>query len=611
MNAITVIAARELRDRSRLFIVAACMGVLPFLTALVPAARADRSTAVATVAGFLAVAYSAALALAFGVSMIGGELAEKRLSFYLARPIAPAALWFGKVAAALLTVAGAFAIIVLPAWLAARTGWGELWTIGGGIVTLATAIGCVLLLFLGHALSTMVRSRSPWVVLDFILLGMAVLAAILLTRPLILGGALSQATGLGLALGGALLLTLIFGPLWQLSRGRVDARRNHAALSTAVWSTMAVALLAGAGYSFWMTHPPLSAMEHLQRREQDPTGRWAYLAGMAKGRGMYYASFLVDTTGPRERIAVPAWGMATFSDDGRTLAWMESEDLLPPGRTFRLYTRRLEPGAKAVATPLSVEGQHFWFLSDDAARVVVVRHGNAEVYETATGRVLAVAPLTKNESELEVMYFAGPNVLRIVDHAGAPQGMRLRELDVARRTLVTTGRIEADGPDHGVSRSADGSRLFFRGSGSSYDARTGALLATPAIRSRNPLAATMLRDGSSIVTRDGKLYHLDRAGRIAAELALPAPWAMVAGEVGQGKVLLAARVRGNLDQMLVVDLVARRIALTPSHVHGPYPGWNTDDLVTRFAEDAMLVAHGDNGELLLWDVRTGKTRPLS
>jgi ABC-type transport system involved in multi-copper enzyme maturation permease subunit len=610
MNAITVIAARELRDRSRLFIVAACMGVVPFLTALVPAARADRSTAVATVAGFLAVAYSAALALAFGVSMIGGELAEKRLSFYLARPIAPAALWFGKVAAALLTVAGAFAIIVLPAWLAARTGWGELWTIGGGIVTLATAIGCVLLLFLGHALSTMVRSRSPWVVLDFILLGMAVLAAILLTRPLILGGALSQATGLGLALGGALLLTLIFGPLWQLSRGRVDARRNHAALSTAVWSTMAVALLAGAGYSFWMTHPPLSAMEHLQRREQDPTGRWAYLAGMAKGRGMYYASFLVDTTGPRERIAVPAWGMATFSDDGRTLAWMESEDLLPPGRTFRLYTRRLEPGAKAVATPLSVTSPHFWLLSDDGSRVVFVRYGNVEVYETATGRLLIAAPVTRNENDLVAMYFAGPNLLRIIDHGRmVADGLRLRELDLARRTMVTTGQIQAQ-ESGGLNRSADGTLLFFRGTASTYDARTGALLATSPIRPTNAFGGTMLSDGTSIVTRGHTLYHLDRTGKIAAELTLPAVPDLVAGEVGKGKVLIAIMAPPERDQMLVVDLAARRVVLTVSHVHGPYPRWNSDT-VPRYTEDATLVAHGDNGELLLWDVRTGKTRPLS
>jgi hypothetical protein len=613
MNAITVIAARELRDRSRLFIVAGCMAVLPFLAVMVPAARVNRPVVIASVAAFLAISYSSALALAIGVSMVGGELAEKRFSFYLAKPVGVAAIWFGKVAAALLTIFGTAAIIAIPAWLVARSGWRELWMMGSDELAPLIVAGCVVLLFVGHGLSTIVRSRSPRVAADFVLLGLVVLATLFLARPLTLGGAFNQAGWLALAVAGVFLLALIVGPVWQLWRGRVDARRNHAALSTAIWSVMAVALLAGAGYVFWFTHPPLSAFEHTYRYDQDPAGQWVYVAGTARGRESYFAAFLIDPAGGRERIAVAQRGTAMFSSDGRTMAWMESEGLLRPGRTFRLHTRRLERGANAVATPLSTTSPYLWFLSDDASRVVFLHNGSAEVYETATGRVLAVAPLGRNERDIEAMYFAGPNILRIVDRSGAPGGMRLRELDIARRKLATTGEIQVEGRDRGVSRSADGTRLFFRSTASTYDARTGALLATSPVQPKNAFAATMLSDGTSIVARDGKLYHLDRAGKIAAELPLPllVRTAWVAGEVGKGKVLMVAPVASKgLDKMLVVDLAARRIVLTMNHVHGPYPRWNSEDMVPRYTEDADLAAQGDKGEPLLWNVRTGKTRRL-
>jgi ABC-type transport system involved in multi-copper enzyme maturation permease subunit len=104
MNATILIASRELRDRSRLFLIAAVMAVVPFLVALM--LRRDRQMGMAAVALFLGVAYSGGLALMLGVSTIGRELTEKRLSFLFARPVSPAAIWFGKAAAAFLVCLG-------------------------------------------------------------------------------------------------------------------------------------------------------------------------------------------------------------------------------------------------------------------------------------------------------------------------------------------------------------------------------------------------------------------------------------------------------------------------------------------------------------------------
>ena len=48
MNAAILIASRELRDRGRLFLIAACMAVVPFVAAF--AVRENRPLAIATVA---------------------------------------------------------------------------------------------------------------------------------------------------------------------------------------------------------------------------------------------------------------------------------------------------------------------------------------------------------------------------------------------------------------------------------------------------------------------------------------------------------------------------------------------------------------------------------
>ena len=406
MNAAILIAGRELRDRARLFLVATILAVIPFIASLT--LRDHRSTGMAMTASLLAAGYAAVVALMLGITAISRELSEKRGTFLFAKPVSPAAMWFGKTAAAIVICLGAFFIIALPAYTFAGDGWRDLW--GGNRSALYTAILCVALFFGGHVASTMLRSRSARVALDVAFFLIAMLALLAMLRPLIAAGGGSVAIKVLIGIAGALLVVFIAAPVWQLARGRIDPLRNHIALSTVLWTAVAVILIVAAAYVRWVMSPPPSAFTGFLGLDQSPTGEWVFVSGIAPERGTVPVSYLIDAkTGERERLTLPVMSGVAFSGDGKLAAWMENEAVLPrfasPGPdardmlmtahatygtgSFRLYTRRLEPDAKAIATPIVVPMPRRIQLSNDGSRVTL----DATEYDVATGRAVGAAPI--------------------------------------------------------------------------------------------------------------------------------------------------------------------------------------------------------------------------
>ncbi|HKR66608.1 MAG TPA: hypothetical protein VJZ00_22970, partial [Thermoanaerobaculia bacterium] len=222
-----VIATREIRERSRLLIVAAALAILPFAVALAPGAQGNRGHAIMVVGAAGAFNFAIAIALAMGISTICRDLSEKRLSFYFSKPVSPFSLWFGKSIASLLIALLAAVIIAVPSYLGARDAWRQAWNTGGDRLALAFPILLLLFFFGSHAIATMMRSRSVLVALDFILLvaAVAVMAAIL--RPVLLAGGMRMTGGIGSAVAGGILIILAIAPVWQLAKGRTDIRRSH------------------------------------------------------------------------------------------------------------------------------------------------------------------------------------------------------------------------------------------------------------------------------------------------------------------------------------------------------------------------------------------------
>ncbi|HEX8170242.1 MAG TPA: ABC transporter permease [Thermoanaerobaculia bacterium] len=613
MNTALVIASRELRERSRLLLFCAAFALLPFIAALLPAARADRATTMALVGALVSASIATGTSLALGSSVIGRELAERRLSFYFARPVSPAALWFGKAGASLLVSLLAFAIAVLPVWLVTRGAAGDLWR----TLPLVAGGSIVVLFFVSHAGATMVRSRSMLLALDFVLAVLAAGALFLIVRPIFAGGGVRIAATLVNVTGLAILAVLMIAPVWQLANGRTDIRRNHLALSRALWPAVAVVLLAAGAFGWWVVSPDPADLR-VHALQQAPDGTHLFISGSAASRGDYQASYIVDAaSGARRRLDGPPWWSTAFSRDGKVMAWLQPASLIP-GQVLELHTMRLDGGAD-VATGIVTQTGSAVVLSDDGTRAAVASWQNVSVHDLAARRILAVAPALERRQAV-AMYFRTPDVLRIYE-SSAFRGagpLRISELDLRTKHVTVLGQTNvADANSLAVSD--DGSRLLLRRTGLLLDGRTGAQIAAlPHGEAR--AYWSMLADGTSVsAQRAGGAMHVrafDASGAPRADVVLPGVRsALVSGSLGDGRVYVAGNrgERGSRDGRVtfVVDLNRGAVVHTAERVRAGLTGTpGGDPRIEPHRPGSALAAFDADGRVVLWDPDSGATKRL-
>ena len=603
MNHALVIARREIRDRSRLFLLAAALATIPFLASLFPGASGNRADVIAMAGAILGVALGLGTAIALGNTTVVGELVERRLSFYFARPVSPAALWFGKVAAGLATSIACLLLIALPSFLAVGSAWRP-GLLGAKAVLLATTCGIVVLFFVSHAVATMVRSRSPLVALDLVALTAASAVTYVVLRAVAYSGALEHALALlGIVLL-AVLALLIVVPLRQLSTGRTEAKRGHAAFSRTFWPAVAAVLAVVGIYSAWLMRPAVSDINTVQQLTQAPAGDWLLLSGEARNRFGYQATFAVNrATGESLRLPLPLWWGAAFSRDGRSLAWVRPEGIKPNGR-FVMHVRRLDE-QRTYDTGIAVSRDTF-VLSDDGSRVAVVTNNIVAVHEVATGKLISSAPGLDARGGYR-MFFASPDVLRLLETRN--DQLRVYELNMAARTFEQTGQHPMD--SNLFSASADGSRILARNA--IIDGRTAAVVATLPEWDVTVTRSRMLSDGS--VARSGfdgrvarvKIY--DPAGTQRHEVVLPGVKnTFISGDTADGKLLvMASRELGKEQKTFVIDLRRGVIEYVREGVRGPWPAWTSDPRRTPYSGELVAV-DAASGEALLWDAN-GRREP--
>jgi hypothetical protein len=601
MSTTLIVATRELRERSRLLVVAAALAILPFAVALAPGARGNRSQVIMIIGASLAINYAFALALAMGVSTIGRDLSEKRLSFYFSKPISPLALWTGKAGASLLIAITSALIIAAPSYLATREAWRAAWMTNGVRLAPALLAALILLFFGSHAIGTMVRSRSGLVALDLVLAVTAAAAIAAIVRPILLGGGKIVAIALGCVLGAGILLILMAAPVWQLGRGRTDTRRSHAALSMFLWSAMGILLVIAAAYVAWLRSAAPSDLVEVREIEQAPTGGWAVVVGVGAHRGDFHSAFLMNAaTGQSSRFATPPWGGVTWSRDGRVVAWIEPEGWRQD--VWEVHVQAMETGENR-ASGIRVGGWCGLVLSDDGSRVAVDNDGIIAVHDLVNHRVMASVRRVPTRSW---MFFVTNDVLRIVDFVDISRQdvgtLRVSELDVRTRKFATLGRRPGVTMKSGwVSASNDASRLFLRTMGEIVEGRTLAPRATVAAEAG--WGSTMLGDGSVIIIdrENGvRLRFFDRDGQPRGELALPnVRFAYVSGETRDGKVLIsaAASVRPLSGRsMIIVDRTRLVIERVVPDVIGPFP----TPRIPRYAAGESFVSGTGEGKLKVW-----------
>lgn len=598
-----VIASRELREKSRLFIVGAALSLLPFVAMI---SDGSRQEALVMAAAIFAVVVGLGVAIMFGASTIAGELVERRLSFYFAKPIAPAALWFGKMIAALLMSLFCFAVIVGVSAPFAGNALRQLWT--PQTVTLAV-LSIVVMFLVSHTLSTMVRSRSGLIGLDFVLAVLTGLALYYLLRPMLFAGE-THTKVLFRVVAASFVAILLAAPVWQLAKGRSDIRRSHAALSRAIWTSVAVVVAILAAYAAWIVNVDPSDLRSYGLMQQAPGGNTLFLSGTS--RADLYSTFLIDVnSGRHERIPSLGWWGAEFSDDGKTVAWFEPVWRGIGHAGAEIYTKRLDqPDARP--RPSGVRTGREFALSPDGSRLAVLNDSTISVHDVATQRLVASVRRDAPPANAMAMFFLSNDVVRFYRWPHNSAKLEIFELDARTKSIAQTGEIATDGLIKGMRTNPDGSRLVLPRNGLVADARTGAVLAKLPVTGLSQFQSAILSDGTIALVARGNgpatlhLFAPDGTPRHA--IKMPVQHLMISGESDGNKLIAVGSDKVSDDRTgrgrkaFVIDTARGAIERTLNDIRGPIA--NGDERLAHYRADENLVAVNGEGNLVTWNVKT-------
>lgn len=628
-----VIARRELAEKRFVFFTAAALLLVMPVIALVDGATDwGRGAFIATIGGFAAIGYTLALAILLGASVIGRDLSDKRLSFYLAKPIPASSIWFGKLLASLILIAACFIVLMAPVFVAAMNAWDSSWTVNLGSMAAAMALLSVGFFVSSHVVSTMVRSRSPRIAIDAILGVAAIAIATALVRKIYLDDALELSLSLAVGMALLMVVALLFSGAWQLERGRADRQRNHIELSKYVWTSAAIVLALGAGFVAWVTGVTPRSLTGFREAVSAKSGPWMFVDGDASLRPHYRAKFLVNTSDGkwyRYRPAGQYQLRAAFSADGRHAAYLG--DTARTAKRLELFTMDLDGTPAPVDTGITAGMRAgSLVLSDDASRLAMVEDQTVRVVDLGTKKTLGAARLPANAGQAR-MFFVTNDLLRIYVKIFAGTGaaeraaLHIFEFDAAHHSLRETSAAPLVAHTILTTASADGSTLLLGmhdgPDGDARlvvaDARTGQPSTTIPLARRVEIYGAELIDGNRVayVSRDANGHGLLHVTGMANAIDVgPLQHAHVVGEVAPGKLALVAVISGGdtpqrVSQSLLVDLgrgvVERRDPNAGMSIGGLV---DVDPRTSRHVDPELVLLHGES--MVRWNALTGETKPL-
>lgn len=596
MRGTMVIASRELAEKRFIFAAAFAFAILALLMPFVPGVHAPASEVI-VVASVIMANFTLGLAVMLGASMVGRDLSEGRLSFYFARPVSASAIWFGKLIAAAVLIAVSFAIIITPAMAFGAVRFRQTWSANAAAVAGLSLLLSLILFFGAHIIGTMVRSRSVWIVADFVCAILAALAGWTIVRPLLFGMAPETIEIMAIAAGAGVLLCAIGAGAWQLAQGRTDRVRSHKEMSRFLWSGVAAILVLAAGFTLWA----VSAKPRDLTGEVDGrlAGSWAMVAGEVRHRGDFHTAFLLNVNDGRYvRLAAPTWWGADTSRDGSTAAWMQPVGLAGRGG-FELMVARMNVANPQVRnTGISASGWDV-SLSPDGSRVALRVGDGTTLYDLASGRSLgsfAVPGHLRGYTEVEFLdrdhvraFFMRPR------RVGERPPVEVFDYDVAARSLRHAGQIE----NRVADTNADRTRLI--AGHTVYDAATLA----PLFTLDRSAPSRFLEDGSiaQTQTRDGHAFvqHISAAGERLAEIALPYASAWITTTRGS-RAFLQVRSDGSAT-VVSVDVARGVVERVDPELRRVLRG-------ERHGSSAEILCTTRHG-LVAWNPATGAKRTVA
>lgn len=638
MRRFVAVALREIVERRFVLLAAGGASLIPLLVPFLPGVPGDGSSATGVSALMLAFAFGLGGALLVGASVVGRELGERRLSFHFSRPLPSAVIWGGKLAGGLALVLLAEGIVVLPA-LALRLGPRGLWE---GLLdprVVAALLLLVVPLFLfAWVGSVALRSRSPWLAVDFVLLAAFPAALYALGRRLFLYGQLPSLTNV-LVAAGVFLATLLAATFAQVTAGRTDARRGHGAQSVVLWGALGTALVA---LSLWVERrvdPGFRSFVTAQTNPAGSNGDWVVLEGTPKAEDdSRRARYLVDLRTGRSLLLPVSFGHVV-SGDGSRATWIGPFSPLDKGPRRTVLdlstgeSSEYPTGSTDFELALSADGRRLASLSSD---------GVCEVTDLESGKLLASVKVPGIELWYTRVAFETADVVRIEPIARRPAEATERQvvpplppapalflLDVPLRKVAPAAPAVTPSPRvQRVFGSPGRWRAFVRRSEDRYrlhllDLASGSVLASFGERDGwfgSAPRGGALADGRAWVLSPSaagwSLSLLSPGGAFVREVRLPANsksemWD-VGFEVAPGvlPVSLSAWVRNARPRCVLVDLNTgatreagplQALGSRSLAIVAPPPG----SPVTR------LFAEAATGRLVLLDPATGRWAPLT
>jgi hypothetical protein len=541
---------RDLRERRLAFQAAALAALIPFLVPLVRGLRGlEARDAREATAVFLAAAFAVALSAAFGWTILNRDLADRRLGFYLCRPLTETAVAGARLASALLLALGAAALVWLPQlpFGRGRTVLSDLpsWT------PWAVVGGSMLLVLLFNAAGLLLRSRSALLAVDAAMALIATVLGLWAVERLRHHVAIVPSRR-GLAAATVLVaLGLAVGAFAAIQRGRIDIRAAHRAFSPWLWAGLAAAVAALQGCAFWVLSSRPGDLA-LSGADPAPRGTWVGVSGRARGA---FAGFLLDTRSGAYRAAGSPWEIydwygwfpGSFSEDGRTAAWFESKGRQGPFELFTLELEdpRLRPrrvGYTAVERPESL------VLSQDGTRFATISSGHVTLADLATGRLLASAQVAE-EGRTVLGAFLDRERFRAYTWGGTR--LEVSELDAARRTLRRLASIDGLMSPYAFAVDARGRRVVVREhSGtrvSLFDTQSGGRVAV--LAEGPPQASSFsafLSDGRAVLaaadSTGARVRVFSEEGALLRTIPLPdVPRILLGPEAAPGRIVIAGR----------------------------------------------------------------------
>lgn len=616
MKRLLAVAYLEARPRAGLLVVALALGTVPTALALAAPDALD-ATQAAQAVFVLAALLPPIAALLLGASMLGRDLAERRLSFYLTRPLSLTTTWSGKIlgTAALLLLSAA--AVTLPAGLA---GIGmevpdlePLPGLGLGRLFMTVAIASFFFLVLSHVVATCLRGPAL-AVAAALGAGTALAAAFIrLMGRLLDDRAYEDASRMALAFVAAASVVLLTAATVHLHRSRVEPRRAHLSLALLTWGGLGACVLVAdlaSRAALDVTPGEIRVVEVVA----PPSGTWVAVRGVAVDRSDIAVGLLIDTAsgrwqrGWRRNAALESTlpePEPMFATAGRFFAWASEREL----DMFRLERRPVALGARpAPARPADVslmdDGGIAWIARQDARTLLhvasatgapaqyaiesarerpkILEASSAGVVVAAFGRDLITERCRAGETEM-VARFAGAAALglavssarrrALIDRiAGAPMftwahgGPAVSAQERAAMALAILD-LESGG-------------IEWIEVGEHVDAMRGRCFALPLADGSVLLLQRGGRDASVVVfAPDG---GRDRTGRMAGTTILD-----VAGECAPGRLLVAVAQRVavlDVEAMSVTPLGAGRLAAplpwaSRQVIHVPRPGEGASRLV--------------------------------